>query len=119
MKFILPVLIFLAFACTPKKGVFYSEMNKTVVVKYEKNKLVLFTGNSKEHSAYLIYDVTAKADKAKKELVISAWQAPKKENKDRFEIELNKMGINNIQDYKIIWLDPDGKATNLQLEKND
>ena len=101
-----------------KGTVISDKMNKTVVVKYEKNKLVLYTGNSKDHSAYLIYDVTAKADKSKKELHISAWQAPKKENKDRFEIDIQKLGISDIQDYKIIWLDPDGKSTNLQLEKN-
>ncbi|HBX53582.1 MAG: hypothetical protein A2275_06520 [Bacteroidetes bacterium RIFOXYA12_FULL_35_11] len=118
MKYVITIIVVFAISCTSKKGVFYSEMNKTVVVKYEKNKLVLYTGNSKDHSAYLIYDVTAKADKSKKELHISAWQAPKKENKDRFEIDIQKLGISDIQDYKIIWLDPDGKSTNLQLEKN-
>lgn len=110
-------LAIIAFACSTKKGVFYSEMSSVLVVKYEKNKLVLHTGNSKDHSAYLVYDVSAKPDNQKKELYIKAWQAPKKENKDRFEIDLQKLGINNVQDYKIIWVDPDGKFINLQLEK--
>lgn len=118
MKNAIIILTLLFFGCSTKKGVFYDEMSKSLSVKFSNDKLILQTGNSKTHSAYLIYEVKAKADITKKELYITGMQAIHKDYKDRFEIDLKKLGITNIQDYKIIWIDPDKKQTNLQLEKN-
>lgn len=119
MKNILFISCIFLFACTVKKGVFYDEMSNILVAKYQNGKLVLHTGNSKNHSAYLIYDVQAKADNSNKVLFITAFQALKKDNKDNFEIDLKKIGVTNIQEYKIIWVDPDGKNINIQLQKDN
>ncbi|MBI5218433.1 MAG: hypothetical protein HY958_05835 [Bacteroidia bacterium] len=118
MRHILIILLISLSACSAKKGVFYEEMNKTLAVKSDGNKLILYTGNSKNFSAYFIYEIKTKVDKTKKELCITAFHATHKDNKDKFEIDLKQLGIENIQEYKIIWVDPDGKNINLQLEKN-
>lgn len=119
MKNLLFVLCVFFLSCTAKKGVFYEELSNVLIVKYEKAMLVIQTGNLKNHAAYLVYDIHVKADYSTKQLLLTGFQKQKKENKDRFEIDLNKLGIKNIQDYKIIWVDPDGKNTNLQLQKNE
>lgn len=119
MKNYLIISCIFLISCTAKKGVSYDEMSNVLVAKYKDGKLILHTGNSKNHSAYLIYDVQAKADNTNKTLFLTAFQAPKKENKDHFEIDLKKLGVINITEYKIIWVDPDGKNTNVQLQKNE
>jgi hypothetical protein len=118
MKNILFLLGILTIACSSKKGVFYDEMYKVLVVSYENNKLILHTGNSKDHSAFLICEIKTSVDKVKKELHITGFQAIGEEHKDRFEIDLKSLGIENIQEYQIIWVDPDQKQINLQLQKN-
>lgn len=119
MKNIYILSLAILFSCTAKKGVFYDEISNVLVAKYINGMLVLKTGNSKTFSAYLIYDVKAKADIPKKKITITAYQAQKKDNNDRFEIDLKKLGVTNIQEYEIIWVDPDGKNINIQLQKDN
>ena len=118
MKTMLIILSLFVIGCSTQQGVFYSDMYNFMNVKFSHDKLLLQTGNSKTNSAYLISAVRAKADAAKKELYLTGLQASRKDFKDKFEIDLKKLGISNIQDYKIIWVDPDHKYTNLPLARD-
>ena len=37
----------------------------------------------------------------------------------KVKVLYDKLGVTNIQEYKIIWQDPDGKSINIQLQKDE
>jgi len=74
------------------------------------------TENSKENSALLIYEIQPRVDASKKTLMLSANQAPGKEFKTEFQFNLEELGVKNITEYQIFWIDPDGTKTAIEIQ---
>ncbi|MBB6460982.1 hypothetical protein [Flammeovirga kamogawensis] len=113
-----PLIAILLGACSSigEQGVFYAEMSNKPELLIKNNQLKVKTYNSIKNSALLIYEVNATFDKEKKVIILKAKQAIGKKNQDVFEIDLPKVVSENINLWKIDWVDPDGKTTTLEIE---
>lgn len=117
LRYSLVFILFFIWGCTTEKGVFHNEMNNQLRVYTEKNELVFITSNSKFHSAFILYDLSLDINSKEKIIRVTAKQGLKKEHKEKFSFDLSKLKISDIQDYRILWINPDNSNVNLQLEK--
>ena len=101
-----------------KRGVSYSEMHEPPKLIKESERLIIETKNSAIHSAKFIYKIEVQIDQNKKEVLVSAKQALNKKSLSRYEIELNKNDLPNLNGWTVNWVDPDGNKTELKIENN-
>ena len=114
--------IYIAFAlltlgCTiGKRQVFFNEMFSEPEALLTENGLLIKTENSKENSALLIYKIESKIDVDKNEIRLTGYQAPAKKFNNEFEIKLDNEVIDNIGNYRLIWIDPDGNENEITIK---
>jgi hypothetical protein len=110
------IVLFLTFSCAfGKKQVSFNEMFSEPKCELIDNGLLIKTENSKENSALLIYSIKLKIDKANKEIRLIGYQAAGKKFKNEFKIELEKDVLENIEDFKLLWIDQDGKENEIKI----
>ena len=116
MKILCTLLLLTLLSCNiSKHGVFLDEMATRPIVLLKDNILTIKTTNSIKNSALLIYKINISTDKEKKQIFISADQVAGKEIQDTFTINLTDYKIKTPVTYSYFWLDPDKKATKLDL----
>ena len=116
----LVITLFSLLICSCKvgnQGVFYEELMSPPILQIGKNKVIVTTSNSKQHSALAIYDIDYTIDKVSKEINIQAYQAlVGKNSKTQFEITPEDSTEVDWKQYKFYWVDPDGKKTELDIK---
>jgi hypothetical protein len=98
-----------------KKGVFYDEMNTPPILTITDKILTVKTTNSVRHSALLLYKIETEVNKERGELNLFGLQAANKKYRSEFEIELDKIGIDDLDGWNINWIDPDGTKHELKI----
>ena len=110
-------IVFLLTCCsTGTKEVKYSEMGSEPKIKWVGQELIVETENSRENSALLIYSIEPTIDKEDNQILLYGFQAAGKEYRTEFRMTIEGVPIDKHGDYKIFWVDPDGKRTELQIE---
>lgn len=99
-----------------QREVKYSEMSSEPRVNWDKGELVVRTGNSKENSALLIYEIEPTVDQADKVILLRGLEAAGKEFRNEFRLRLTEVDVDKVSDYRIYWVDPDDKRTELRIE---
>jgi hypothetical protein len=82
----------------------------------ERDGLLIRTENSKENSALLIYEIRPTIDQTNKVILLKGFHAPGKELQTDFRVKLEDIDLNELSNYKIYWVDPDDKRTELRIE---
>ena len=119
------VIIFshLIYSCSPttpiNKGVFYNEMSKEPSITIYCNKVILYTGNSKQNSSLLIYKIEYCYDTLKKQIFISGFQAPMKKFKSSFELSFAELSESDLIKYKFFWQDPNDSLWQIIVKNNE
>lgn len=115
IRFHIILLTLLLSSCSiGKQGVFYEEMESPPKLVIEGNRITVETKNSIRNSALLLYKIDTEVNNEKNELNLRGFQAVNKNYKTEFIFELDKLGIDDIEGWKVIWLDPDGKKHELK-----
>ncbi len=97
-----------------KQGVFYEEMESPPKLTITDNNITVETKNSIRHSALLLYKIETELNKENMELSLTGLQAANEKYKTTFEFKLNTLGIEEIDDWTINWIDPNGKKHELK-----
>lgn len=106
----------LLFSChIGKKQVEYAEMSAKPIISFQSDSLILRTQNSKYHSALSIFKVEANVNRNNKSIIICAFEAANEPYKELFIVDLKEYNINNIAEYTLIWLNPDGSVVPLVI----
>jgi len=100
-----------------KKGVFYSEMSNKPEIKTYDNGFTVYTQNSIQNSALLIYKINSKIDSIHKVIMISAYQAAGKKYRDKFEVKMYGFSKAQLDSYEYFWIDPDNERNRLNINK--
>ena len=114
-RFRLILLTLLLSSCSiGKQGVFYDEMETPPKLTSTDNNIKVETRNSVRNSALLLYKLETNVDKEKREFNMHGLQAANKKYKSEFKIELDKLGIDDLEGWTINWVDPDGTKHKLK-----
>ena len=68
------------------------------------------------HSAFLIFHIGSDINAEKKEIILTGYQAIGTPYLTKFNIDLPEATSNEIYEYKLYWLDSDGKKNPLTLK---
>jgi formyltetrahydrofolate synthetase len=109
-------LIILTSCAIGKREVKYNEMASSPKVSVHADELIIKTENSKENSALSIYDIQATVDNTDKVILLKAYQAAGQEFKTEFRVKLKGIDKDNFADYKIYWVDPDNRRTEIKID---
>jgi len=113
--FIIITLFALTSCSIGKQEVFYEEMEIPPKLTLNGNILEIETRNSIRNSALLIYKIKPEVYPENNELHLKGLQALNKSYKTKFEIQLDKLNIGNLDEWTIFWIDPDGRK--MQMDK--
>ena len=97
-----------------KQGVFYEEMATTPKLTITDNTITIETKNSIRNSALILYEIETEVNKENKELILRGIQAVNRKYKYQFILELDKLGIDDIEVWTVNWIDPDGNKHELR-----
>jgi hypothetical protein len=100
-----------------KRGVYYKEMSKAPEIVTLENGFLVYTENSKENSALLIYKIKAKINKTNREITLKAYQALGKKFKNKFDISVKRISKAELDTYDFIWINPDKSRNKLKIKK--
>ncbi|WP_339918467.1 hypothetical protein [Yeosuana marina] len=111
------IILLLTFSCNfGKRQVIFSEMSSEPKAEVTQNGLLIKTENSKENSALLIYSIKSQVDTDNKKIRLTGYQAAGKNFRNEFKIDLKKEVLKNIESYKLVWADPDGKEYEIKIK---
>lgn len=117
MKLLCPLIFLTLTTCNPgKEGVKYDEMFSKPTIHWNKDELIINTVNSKENSALLIYKIEPTVNTSENTLLLKGYQAVGKEFRTEFKFSLKDLGIKESDEYKVYWVDPDGKQSEVKVE---
>ena len=111
------IILLLTFSCAiGKRQVFFKEMSSEPKAEVTENGLLIKTENSKENSALLIYSIKSQIDTKNEKIRLTGYQAAGEKFRDEFKIHLEKEVLGNIANYKLVWVDPDGKENEIKIK---
>lgn len=93
----------------------YSEMPSPPSIRWDRGQLVVQTENSIENSALSIYEIQSTVNHADKVILLKGLQALGKEYKREFRLALDGVNPDSASMYRIYWVDPDDKRTELRV----
>ena len=99
------------------KEVRYSELAVPPVVTLNGDDIVVTIGNSTENPSFKIYEIQPTIDEGSKLILLKVHAGMGREPQKKFRIRLSNIRQDSISDYKIYWIDPDNKKTELPLVK--
>ncbi|MBI1770628.1 MAG: hypothetical protein HYR67_19845 [Bacteroidetes bacterium] len=98
------------------KEVRYSEMASPPILRLKGDGILITTANSKENTAFKIYEIQPTIDEGSKIILLKGLESMGKELKTEFHVTLGNMKQDSVSAYKIYWVDPDNKRTELRIE---
>ena len=98
------------------KEVKYGEMASPPVLRLRGDGLIITAANSTEYTAFRIYEIQPTIDEGSKIIYLKGLESMGREIKTEFEVSLGKMKQDSISAYRIYWVDPDNKKTELRIE---
>ena len=98
------------------KEVRYSEMASPPILRLKGDGLFITTTDSKENVGFVIYEIQPTIDEGAKVILLKGLEATGRETTHEFKIGLDNMKQDSISAYKIYWIDPDNKKTELRIE---
>lgn len=114
-RFSLIIITLLLCSCSiGKQGVFYEEMATTPKLTITDNTITIEIKNSIRNSALMLYKIETEVNKENKELILRGHQAINRKYKDKFILELDKLGIDDIEVWTVNWIDRDGSKHELR-----
>ena len=109
MKYRIFFILLLNVTCSiGSRGVSFKEMSKKPTIEIFNQEIVIRSDNSQQNSALLIYKIEYTLDTIKKVIEIKGFQAANKKYQNAFELKINGIPKNQLDNYKYFWVDPDG-----------
>jgi hypothetical protein len=110
------LIILLTSCAIGQREVKYSEMMSEPKVSWDNGELLVRTENSKENSALLIYEIEPAVDQTDKVILLRGLEAAGKKFRTEFRLKLKDVNPDKLSDYRIYWVDPDNKRTELRIK---
>lgn len=111
------ILILLTSCAVGKRQVKYIEMSSEPKLTWNGQEFLIETRNSKENSALLIYKIKSTVDNENNLILLRGLQAVGKKYQTEFKVDLKDINSDKLVNYKIYWVDPDNKRTELKINK--
>lgn len=92
----------------------YTEMTNPPTVTIKENELIVTTRNT-EGEGLSVYKVDIEIRDRVKVIELRGYKAIGKPEKTEFKVPLSKSQLEQIQNYKVYWLNPGGKKNRVQL----
>ena len=99
------------------KEVRYTELVVPPRVTLNGGDIILTIGNSTENPSFKIYEIQPNIDEGEKIILLKVHAGMGREAKKEFRIRINNIKQDSVSDYKIFWIDPDNKKTELPIER--
>lgn len=118
MKKLSLLLVLVATGCSlGHKEVRYTEMAAPPRLILQGDEILVKTQNSKEYPSFLIYEILPTIDEGDRLILLKGHEAMYRDNKNEFRVSVKRIKADSIIDYKIYWVDPDNKRTEVKLER--
>jgi hypothetical protein len=99
------------------KEVRYTEMAAPPKLILQGEEVVIRTENSTEYKSFFIYEILPTIDEGDKTILLKGHEAMWRDKKNEFRLTFRNIKHDSITAYKIFWVDPDNKRTELKLER--
>ncbi|HTH57079.1 MAG TPA: hypothetical protein VL728_13610 [Cyclobacteriaceae bacterium] len=118
MKRLSFLLAFIAASCSlGHKEVRYNEMAGPPRLILQGDNILVRTQNSKEYPSFFIYEIFPMFDEGDRVILLRGYEAMYRDVKNEFKVNITNIKADSISAYKIYWVDPDLKKTELKLER--